>query len=528
MGLLNQSVRTFPRSLIGLFVAGVLAGCSGVGTGVSFEKTTAQAEVNENTSGVFWKAQARAGGNEVKYSIGGLDAQLFGFNEATGELWFKKPADFEAPQDNDGNNEYLITLTAKVQNSEDTQAVRIVVKDINKPSVTLVSPKANANVGQGDNVDVEVVVKVYDEESKGGLGSGSVTVNGMGLTKDSSDPTLWKGKVSVIGTDINVEVVAITPDKQVIKETAKWVNKPAALKPQAMALVPGGYLATIDSSNKMMAKIYLNGMPQWVEYAGSSELFTPMKAFDFSARSQTVYFSTDSRELLAANIASAVPKIYYGGTVQGLLSIAFDTAGSRVLVLSGQDNKYTVGSVAINTTRGFASAKTAETRNSSATVSSLLSLTTEIKGAVKQFAYHRASQTYIIADERSVNGSVRTFVQGFASAGAKRFEAEIGGDISNLAVNEAGSLVYVAEASKTAQAKLKAINITNGVVADLAGAPAGATIGSLAEIRMDNVNNKLYVGDSVSDAIFVIDLATSAVTELNHMPIFTGDPTIQN
>ena len=67
---------------------------------------------------------------------------------------------------------------------------------------------------------------------------------------------------------VNVQVEAVTADNLVLKESTQWTNSPGALKPQFMALVPGGYLATIDTTNDFIAKIFLSNVPQWVEYAG--------------------------------------------------------------------------------------------------------------------------------------------------------------------------------------------------------------------------------------------------------------------
>jgi hypothetical protein len=527
------NVRNFPRQLISLIMVGSLAGCVGVGTGVTFDKSSALTEVNENTSTSFWTAHAQAGSNSPKYSISGADAHLFTINEKTGALIFKQPADYEKPLDNDRDNAYLIDITAQVNQSSDKQNLKVVVKDINHPTVALLNPKANANVGRGDFTDVEVSVKVFDEESKGPMNSGSVTVNTITLVKDKNDPTIWKGIITVPVGEIDVVVAAITADNVVIKETAKWVNKLAALKPQVMALVPGGYIATIDTTNHMMAKIYLSGMPQWVEYAGNAQLFMPLKEFDFSSSSQTIYFSNDSRELLAASIASAIPKVFYGGVIEGLQSVVYDASGKRLVVLTMQQGKgsnfYSASAVALNITKGFANAKTADTRNSAAQMTSLMNFPADVvKGKFKQFSYHRTSQTYIVADERVVDGTSQTLVQGFSAAGSKRFEAVIGGDISNLTVDETANVLYVAELSGTPAAKLKAINMNNGVVSGLDGSPSGVVIGSMADLRMDNVNKKLYVGDAVSDAIFVVDLTTQTVSELNHMPVFTGDHSIDN
>ena len=55
-------------------------------------------------------------------------------------------------------------------------------------------------------------------------------------------------------------------------------------------------------------------------------------------------------------------------------------------------------------------------------------------------------------------------------------------------------------------AKLKAINLTTGEVSDLLAVPNERTIGGYSDLRMDNVNKKLYVGDAISDVIFVVEL----------------------
>jgi hypothetical protein len=532
MGQQNLNIHPMPRRLLSLILAGALVGCSGVGTGVTFDTSLARAEVNENTSSSFWKARAKAGNNSVKYSLSGNDAGIFNIDQSTGALTFKQPADFEQPKDSDRDNEYVIDITAQVEQSSATQNLRVKVKDVAVPTVALVSPQANANVGQGDNVEVEASVRVYDQESKGPLNSGSVTVNGVKLTKDSADPTLWKGLVQVPAGGMDVEVAATTEDNVVIKETAKWINKPGSLKPQVMALVPGGYIATIDSAGHFMTKIYLSGMPQWVEYAGNDDLFKPLKSFDFNSRYQTAYFSNEKGELMAASIASAVPKMYYAGAISGLLGLTYDSSGNRLLVLSAKSNKggerFEVSAVPLNNL-GFANARTAETKNQAAKVSSLWNMyADESLGVFKAFNYHRASKTYIIADERIVDGTARTFVQGYDESAQKRFTAEVGGDISVLAVDEAAGVVYAAENSRTPEAKLKAINLSTGAVSDLVDAPSTSVIGAFSDLRMDNVNKKLYVSDAVAGSIFVVDLAAKSMIELNHMPAFTGDPTLEN
>ncbi|HEY6529029.1 MAG TPA: cadherin repeat domain-containing protein [Cellvibrionaceae bacterium] len=527
------SSHNIPRRLISLIIAAALTGCSGAGTGVTFNTTIARAEVNENVASVFWTAKAQAGANnsQIKYSISGLDAGAFNFNATTGALSFKAAPDFERPTDSDANNEYIVNFTAQVGQSSAEQTLRVIVKDVSQPTLSLISPKANANVGQGVPIDVEATVKVDDKESNGPLNSGSVTINGVKLAKDPTDPTIWKGFVPVLGGVTDIEVAVVTADNIILKETAKWTNSPGALKPQFMALVPGGYLATIDSTHHFMAKIFLSGMPQWVEYAGNDELFSPFTLFDFNSKYQTTYFAGQDQQLLGASIASAVPRMYYGGTIKGLVGLTYDSSANRLLVITQatQNNQFAIAAVGLSATQGFTNAKTSATRNAAAQTTPVWSVPANVvQGKFKYLSFHRASKTYILSDERTVSGLAQTIVQGFSENGQKRFEASIGADSSVIAVDEAASLAYIAEKSSTKDAKLKAINITNGDVSDLLDSQGERTIGGFSDLRMDNVNKKLYVGDAISDVIYVVDLAAKSLNELDHMPAFTGDPTQDN
>ena len=121
-----------------------------------------------------------------------------------------------------------------------------------------------------------------------------------------------------------------------------------------------------------------------------------------------------------------------------------------------------------------------------------------MQGKFKYLSYHRASKTYIVADERTANGSAQTIVQGFSESGQKRFEARVGADISTLAIDEAAGMIYLAENSGSPEAKLKAINATNGDLTDLLASHGDHVIGGYTDLRMDNVNKKLYVGTQLA------------------------------
>ncbi|MBJ7901109.1 MAG: hypothetical protein GC158_14595, partial [Cyanobacteria bacterium RI_101] len=85
----------------------------------------------ENSAGVVYTATATDAENDsLTFSLGGTDASFFNIDSATGAITFKSAPNFEAPQDNDKNNTYDITVIANdgAVNS-DPQAVAITVTD---------------------------------------------------------------------------------------------------------------------------------------------------------------------------------------------------------------------------------------------------------------------------------------------------------------------------------------------------------------------------------------------------------------
>ena len=78
----------------------------------------ARIEADENTSGIVWTSKAQVVGQadtkSMVFELRGADATLFSINSATGAVSFKTPADFERPLDADKNNEYRISIEAKI------------------------------------------------------------------------------------------------------------------------------------------------------------------------------------------------------------------------------------------------------------------------------------------------------------------------------------------------------------------------------------------------------------------------------
>ena len=159
----------------------------------------------------------------------------------------------------------------------------------------------------------------------------------------------------------------------------------------------------------------------------------------------------------------------YCGVSVGVVNITYDATNKRALVVvksseQGKD-KFRVLTFATDQTQGFVKAQPQTGSCLPAAQDSVWDMPVDIvRGAFKQFNFHRLSKTYIVADERVVNGVSKTVIQGFAEDGQKRFEAYVGPDISNLAINNTEGIIYVADNHSSAAGKIKTINISTGEV----------------------------------------------------------------
>jgi Ca2+-binding RTX toxin-like protein len=94
--------------------------------------------VAENTT-VVTKVHATDAdpGTTLSYTIGGVDGGLFAINATTGVLSFKTARNFEAPADTGANNVYDVVVQASDGFLVDTQALAIIVTNVNDaPSIT--------------------------------------------------------------------------------------------------------------------------------------------------------------------------------------------------------------------------------------------------------------------------------------------------------------------------------------------------------------------------------------------------------
>lgn len=90
------------------------------------------ASVAENALSTGYVAAASdPNGDAVSFSIsGGADAARFAIDPASGALSFIAPPDFEAPDDTDGDNVYVVEIRASDGALSDTQTVAVTVTDL--------------------------------------------------------------------------------------------------------------------------------------------------------------------------------------------------------------------------------------------------------------------------------------------------------------------------------------------------------------------------------------------------------------
>jgi hypothetical protein len=185
--------------------------------------SAATASFAENDTGTALDNDATNGGDGtadsgVTYSISGIDAGAFGIDAATGALSFSTAPDFENPTDADGNNEYVVDVTAddgEATNNTTAQTVTITVTNVTADLAIVDGSSAGLNVsgsvdrGTANNrVGVFEISATLDEAVVSAV---SITNDNPGIAGISAARLFASADVSLdVGTD--TEIGAITTD----------------------------------------------------------------------------------------------------------------------------------------------------------------------------------------------------------------------------------------------------------------------------------------------------------------------------
>ena len=122
--------------------------------------TDAEFSTNENQTASFQVTAMDADdGDEVSYAItGGADQSFFVINANSGLLFFPTPYDHENPLDADGNNTYLVTVTATggtgARALTTDQAITVTLNDVDEPPSAPATPTVSAVTGSSDSLSV--------------------------------------------------------------------------------------------------------------------------------------------------------------------------------------------------------------------------------------------------------------------------------------------------------------------------------------------------------------------------------------
>ncbi|MBC7452372.1 MAG: cadherin domain-containing protein, partial [Massilia sp.] len=128
---------------------------------------TAAVGAAENQVGVATVAASDIDGDTPTFAItGGADQAKFAINGATGVLTFIASPNFEAPTDSDGNNTYLVNVTASDgKGSTASQAITVTVTNVNEaPVITSNGAGAAAAISMAENQVAVTTVTAADAD----------------------------------------------------------------------------------------------------------------------------------------------------------------------------------------------------------------------------------------------------------------------------------------------------------------------------------------------------------------------------
>ncbi|MCE2030328.1 cadherin repeat domain-containing protein [Sessilibacter corallicola] len=211
----------------------VACGGGGGGGGSNPPEFTSDASVtvleNRTATGYVATAVSSDEGGVTFSIVGGEDANSFSVDGATGELAFITPQNFEAPNDGNGNNTYLLTLQA-TDAEGNTSTLDLTVNVINEFNlgITQTFPSVNANYG-GVN-EVVVTGLISDSESENNIipmdAVESLTVNGVEIELDPQNPGAWTASIPADQTLRSLDISLTDANGNITEASQAVINIP--------------------------------------------------------------------------------------------------------------------------------------------------------------------------------------------------------------------------------------------------------------------------------------------------------------
>lgn len=212
----------------------LVAGCGGNSKGSKKPKnqtpefsSSASTSVEENTSGIFYQALATdPEGEEISYAIlPDADGTLFSIAPDTGALSFNSPPDYETPGDQDGNNEYSITIVADAGN-DDTATLPLTVSltDVSDLEFRVTFPTPKANIGGLYQTHIAGVVIDHEDGEVLEGDVKNINVNGISADLMFGSPLRWNAEIPVNGYSVEITSTITYHDDTVEQDIREFAN----------------------------------------------------------------------------------------------------------------------------------------------------------------------------------------------------------------------------------------------------------------------------------------------------------------
>lgn len=339
-------------------------------------------EVDENHRGSFFtlSADSAADGEPLRFSITGPDAEHFTLDAATGALRFVQPPDFEAPADEDGDNQYQLTATVEDRRGRsDSQALTVVVNNV-VFAYEFISPLPNTIVERErysrlpiamwmeydhpEKMEVKCDGEILNPDSESGLSwTGSIQ---LGFGQVVVDCVFWRGSTAIADLQIPVRHQYVLSDDRYLvydelndqfivplperleailidAETGEsykrypWVDVVPQIQDAVADPNQGGALFTEGGS---VLRLEGNDTVSVTGPLDSPILSQPHSTLSYDALNQHLYASgTDSRYARIDLADGSVSNFQYDGSLTkpagSRVEMAWDTGANRLFFASG-------------------------------------------------------------------------------------------------------------------------------------------------------------------------------------------------
>ena len=310
------------------------------------------ATIAENNVQVLTISAIDPDGDAVQYNVsGGADSALFTIDPVRGFLRFASAPDFDLPGDADGDNTYVVEVSADDLNGISAQAnVTVRVTDVSRLVPSTHFPTPNANLGgvtdtivRGSLTDFEDAIVQFDDVA-------FVDVNGVPATLSQTLAGNWSGAVSIAEGDSQLVVDALSADGQVQSRDYPVQNEALLIFPDLIEIGPDpdtlligdaagfGSILSLNLQNGMLTTAVAMGTG-----AGPDILIPQDEVFDSATDllylldlAHLAVISVDLASGDRADVSSASRGA--GPLFQNPLSIASDNAANRILVVDAALN----------------------------------------------------------------------------------------------------------------------------------------------------------------------------------------------